>query len=90
MFTVTECERFFRFSTQFSLTRIPEQRIWEVPWMSCGRPAMSGSNRSKDRSSSGMALYLTASMGTAAVTIVAVAVGSNPRPLTPVRNQGDA
>src|SRR4029450_1930472 len=35
---------------------------WDFPWISVGRPARSGSNRSTRRSSSGSTLYFTASI----------------------------
>jgi len=45
-------------TTLFSDRRpMPAKNIWVVPWMSVGRPAIDGSNRSELRSSMGNTLY---------------------------------
>ena len=46
MFVVTECDLFFRISTQASVIRMPENSSWLLPRISWGRPAMSGLMRS--------------------------------------------
>ena len=60
---VTLKEWFFTLTTLFSDSRpMPGKNSCEFPLMSVGRPAISGTNRSAPRSSSGRTLYLVASI----------------------------
>src|SRR5215207_8623791 len=59
---VIACDLFFRERIELSDRRpIRRNSSWEVPRTSCGRPARSGLNCSKRRSSSGSTLYFLAS-----------------------------
>ena len=54
---VTECDLFLILTTEFSLRRpMLPNRIWDLPLISTGRPAISELNRSPSRSSSGSTL----------------------------------